>query len=86
MEKMTRNSNALKRDGSVMPDSDEVDFLSGSTDSAINFRRSVDLHTHIHPPPSGEITQNRAVKSRMSVNNSSSSRVTQDVQVTDHEE
>ena len=50
VEKMTRNSNALRRDGSVMPDSDVVDFLSGSTDSAINFSRSADLHTPIHPP------------------------------------
>ena len=49
VEKMTRNSNALKRDGSVMPDSDVVDFLSGSTNSAINFSRSAYLHTHIHP-------------------------------------
>ena len=29
VEKMTRNSNALKRDRSVMVDSDLVDFLSG---------------------------------------------------------
>ena len=50
VEKITRNSNALKRDGSVMPDSDVLDFLSGSTDSSINFSRSTDLHTHIHPP------------------------------------
>ena len=49
-KKMTRNSNALKRDGSVMPDSDVLDFLSGSTDSSINFSRSTDLHTHIHRP------------------------------------
>ena len=47
---MTRNSNALMRDGSVMADSDLVDFLSGSTDSAINFNGSADLHTPIHPP------------------------------------
>ena len=46
---MTRNSNALMRDGSVMADSDLVDFLSGSTDSAINFSGSADLHTPIHP-------------------------------------
>ena len=39
------------RDGIVMADSDEVDFLSGSTDSAINFSGSADLHTSIHPPP-----------------------------------
>ena len=38
------------RDGSVMADSDYVDFLSGSTDSAINFSGSADLHTSIHPP------------------------------------
>ena len=44
---MTRNSNALMCDGSVMADSDLVDFLSGSTDSAINFSGSVDLHTPI---------------------------------------
>ena len=47
---MTRNSNALMRDGSVMADSDLVDFLSGPTDSAINFNGSADLHTPIHPP------------------------------------
>ena len=47
---MTRNSDALKRDGSVMADSDLVDFLSGSTDSGINFSRSADLHTPIQPP------------------------------------
>ena len=47
---MTRNSNALMRDGSVMADSDLVDFLSGSTDSVINFSGSADLHTPIHPP------------------------------------
>ena len=50
MEKMTRNSNALKRDGSVMADSDLVDFLSGSTDSAINFSRSADLHLQLILP------------------------------------
>ena len=38
------------RDGSVMADSDLVDFLSGPTDSAINFNGSADLHTPIHPP------------------------------------
>ena len=48
---MTRNSNALMRDGSVMAHSDLVDFLSGSTDSAINFSGSADLHIPIHPPP-----------------------------------
>ena len=48
--KTTRNSNALMRDGSVMADSDLVDFLSGPTDSAINFNGSADLHTPIHPP------------------------------------
>ena len=46
---MTRNSIALMRDGSVMADSDLVDFLSGPTDSAINFNGSADLHTPIHP-------------------------------------
>ena len=51
VEKMTRNSNALMRDGSVMADSGLVDFLSGPTDSAINFNGSADLHTPIHPPP-----------------------------------
>ena len=29
---------------------DVLDFLSGSTDSSINFSRSTDLHTHIHRP------------------------------------
>ena len=48
---MTRNSNALMRDGSVMAHSDLVDFLSGSTDSAINFSGSADLHIPIHPLP-----------------------------------
>ena len=38
------------RDGSVMADSDLVDFLSGPTDSVINFNGSADLHTPIHPP------------------------------------
>ena len=47
---MTRNSIALMRDRSVMADSDLVDFLSGPTDSAINFNGSADLHTPIHPP------------------------------------
>ena len=47
---MTRNSNALMRDGSVMAHSDLVDFLSGSTDSAINCSGSADLHIIIHPP------------------------------------
>ena len=46
---MTRNSNALMRDGSVMANSDLVDFLSGSRDSAINFSGSADLHIPIHP-------------------------------------
>jgi len=50
VEKMTRNSNALKRDGSVMADSGLVDFLSGLTDSAINFSGSADIHTPIHLP------------------------------------
>ena len=48
---MTRNSNAHMRDGFVLTESDLVDFLSGSTDSAINFSGSADLHTPIHPPP-----------------------------------
>ena len=47
---MTRSSNAHMRDGFVLAESDLVDFLSGSTDSAINFSRSADLHTPIHPP------------------------------------
>ena len=38
------------RDGSVMAHSDLIDFLSGSTDSAINFSGSADLHIPIHPP------------------------------------
>ena len=50
---MTRNSIALMRDGSVMADSDLVDFWSGPTDSAINFNGSADLHTPIHPPLEG---------------------------------
>ena len=49
---MTRNSNALMRDEFVLAESDLADFLSGSTDSAINFSGSADLHTPIHPPPS----------------------------------
>ena len=48
---MTRNSNALMRDEFVLAESDLADFLSGSTDSAINFSGSADLHTPIHPPP-----------------------------------
>ena len=48
MEKMTRNSNAFKRDGSMMVDLGLVDFLIGSTDLAINFSRLVDIHTPIH--------------------------------------
>ena len=48
---MTRNSNALTmRDGSVMAHSDLVYFLSGSTDSAINFSGSAGLHILIHSP------------------------------------
>ena len=47
---MTRNGIALMCDGSVMADSDIVDFLSGPTDPAINFNGSADLHTPIHPP------------------------------------
>ena len=58
VEKMTRNSNALMRDGSVMTDSDLVDFLSGSTDSAFNFNGSADLHPPIHPP-----TESQEIKS-----------------------
>ena len=50
MKKMTRNSNALMRDEFVLAESDLADFLSGSTDSAINFSGSADLHTPIHPP------------------------------------
>ena len=49
MQNITRNSNALKRDGWVITDSDLVDFLSGSTDSAVNFSGSADLHTTIYP-------------------------------------
>ena len=52
MKKMTRTSNALTRDRSVMADLDLVDFLRGSTDSAINFSGSADLHTPIHPSQS----------------------------------
>ena len=52
---MTRNSNAHMRDGFVLAESDLVDFLSGSTDSAINFSGSADLHTPIHPPPNDMI-------------------------------
>ena len=52
---MTRNSNAYMRDGFVLAESDLVDFLSGSTDSAINFSGSADLHTPIHPPPGESI-------------------------------
>ena len=47
---MTRNSNALMRDEFVLAESDLAEFLSGSTDSAINFSRSADLHTPIHLP------------------------------------
>ena len=50
VEKMARNSNALKRDGSVMADSDLIDFLCRSTDSAINISGSADLHAPIQPP------------------------------------
>ena len=38
------------REGAVMAHSDLVDFLSGSTDSAINFSGSADLHIPIHLP------------------------------------
>ena len=53
VEKMTRHKGhkALMRDGSVMADSDLVDFLSGSTDSAIKFSGSANLHTPIRSPP-----------------------------------
>ena len=47
---MTRNGIALVRHRSVMAESDLVDFLSGPTDSAINFNGSADLHTPIQPP------------------------------------
>ena len=47
---MTRNSNALMRDEFVLAESDLADFLRGSTDSAINFSGSADLHTPTHPP------------------------------------
>ena len=46
---MPRNRNALTHDGSMMADSDSVDFLSRSTDSSINFSGLADLHTPIHP-------------------------------------
>ena len=45
---MTRNSIALMRDGSVMADSDLVDFLSGPTDSAIR----IGGFTYPYSPPS----------------------------------
>ena len=64
---MTRNSIALMRDGSVMADSDLVDFLSGPTDSAINFNGSADLHTPIHPPPPGSEGRNVGPGPRSSV-------------------
>lgn len=47
---MTRNSNALKCDGSMMVNLDLAAFLRGSTDSAIYFSGAPDLHTSIHPP------------------------------------
>jgi len=50
VEKMARNSNALKRDGSVMADSDLVDSLSGSADSAINFEW-MGRFTYPYSPP-----------------------------------
>ena len=43
-------SNIIYTRGKQFPDSDLVEFLSGSTDSAINFSGSADLHTPIHPP------------------------------------
>ena len=39
----------IKR-GKQFSNSDLADFLSGSTDSVINFSGSTDLHTPIHPP------------------------------------
>ena len=41
--------------GKQFADSDLVDFFSGSTDSAISFSGSTDLHTPIHPPPYGSM-------------------------------
>ena len=38
------------RHGSLMVDSDLVDYLSGSTDSTINLSGSADFHTPIHSP------------------------------------
>ena len=58
---MTRNSNAHMRDGFVLAESDLVDFLSGSTDSVINFSGSADLHTPIHPPHLGTETSTLTV-------------------------
>ena len=43
-------SHIIYKRGQQFPDSDLVEFLSGSTDSAINFSGSADLHTPIHPP------------------------------------
>ena len=42
-------SHIIYKRGKQFPDSDLVKFLSGSTDSAINFSGSADLHTPIHP-------------------------------------
>ena len=41
--------------GKQFADSDLVDFLSGSTDSAIKFSGSADLHTPFHSPPSRQL-------------------------------
>ena len=59
------------RDGSVMAHSDLVDFLSASTDSAINFSGSADLHIPIHPPLSTRFCKNvvasKQVKNKVTV-------------------
>ena len=62
---MTRNGIALMRHGSVMADSDLIDFLSGPTDSAINFNGSADLHTPIHPPHTRSLTNHFSNESFM---------------------
>ena len=41
--------------GKQFADSDLVEFFSGSTDSAISFIGSADLHTPIHPPSYGSM-------------------------------
>ena len=68
MESALEIVNALMRDGSVMADSDQVDFLSGSTDSAINFSGSADLHTSIHPPQSLVETSDKLLKCKQQSN------------------